>query len=731
MTVFERIQRTIQAWRSEPSARSAAISKRAPYMFPLFLNGQPHWQMGDLQAYIHEGYNLNSVIYSAISYKARALGKARLRAYTGDVDNPEPLPFNHPLAQLLARPNPYQSWVEFQQQRETFLNVAGNCYTWHDRPARGKLATALYNLRPDRVWIVPDTNGIKGYLYIPEGQPQERTPLLPSDVEHVKLPNPGDPLEGLGYGLSPMMPLAQSGDVDNAITAFLKMFIERGAMMSGLIKTKVPLDNDGVNRIKQRWQEQYGGVTKWGDIGVLDVESDYQRLGLTFEEMEFDGLDARNESRMLGPFGVPPILIFTRYGLERSTFSNAEEARKALWEDTLTPELDLFYADDAYYLGGGEDAAFVLYDTSSIPALQKNLTVAVDAAFKLWQMGTPANQAVAAVGLKLSDIPGGDIGYLPFGVTPVGVAPPESGDSADEAPAAPTDEREGANKTLPKAARPTSSKAQRWGEDEKARLWKQADDIAVAHEDAFRETAGRQFKLDKREVLALVSDIKRKSLRLKAAIQWDSLIPDVEQVFAEAGDRWNEAFAPQIAGVVTDAAEHWRVEAGLAFNVANLQAQEWFIDYAAQFSTPITDTSEREISALLQQGAREGWSTGEMTKALSQLFQQWIDGDVDAAEFAAERLPPWRSELIARTETTRAYGAGSAQIYAENGVGREWLAALDDRTRESHALASGQVVGIDEPFIVGGYEMMYPGDMSLGAPLEEAAACRCTILPDV
>lgn len=447
--MIDRIRRAVSAFRAPIPPRS---SKKAPYAFPLFVNGQASWVMSDFGAYVSEGFDLNAVIYSAVMFKAKAIARARLRAYIGDPDNPKRVKSDHPLAQLVARPNPSQSWLEFQQQREVYLNIAGNSYTWLDRPQRNALPSALYNLRPDQMTIVPDTNGVKGFLYTPEdGSARDRMPFLPQDIIHVKFPNPGDPLEGYGYGLSPLAPMAQSGDVDNAITTFLKQFIDRGAMVNGILKTKQPIDDPEVTRIKQRWRDQYGGSENWGDIAVLDSETDYQRIGLTFKEMAFDGLDARNESRMLGPFGVPPILIGTRFGMANATYSNMEEARKACWEDTLLPEMELFAADDEYYLRA-DDGAFVRYDTSEVPSLQQNVVPLIDAAFKLWSMGTPRNQAVAAVGLKLADAPGGDTAYLPSSVLPVGVDAPATATTGDNSASAGNDQRDG-GASPPKARR--------------------------------------------------------------------------------------------------------------------------------------------------------------------------------------------------------------------------------------------------------------------------------------
>ncbi len=125
-----------------------------------------------------------------------------------------------------------------------------------------------------------------------------------------------------------------------------------------------------------------------------------------------------------------------------------------------------------------------------------------------------------------------------------------------------------------------------------------------------------------------------------------------------------------------------------------------------------------------------------MEKSLDTLFTQWAYGGVADPQdryFAEQRLPPYRTETVARTETMRASNAGGFQLYKDWGVTRkEWLATGDNRTRDSHRVGAvwGKaplVANIDEPFIIGGVPMMYPGDPS--APIHEFANCRCTTVP--
>lgn len=88
----------------------------------------------------------------------------------------------------------------------------------------------------------------------------------------------------------------------------------------------------------------------------------------------------------------------------------------------------------------------------------------------------------------------------------------------------------------------------------------------------------------------------------------------------------------------------------------------------------------------------------------------------------------------ARTAVTNAQNAGRQDSYvAAEKMGiemeREWVSALDARTRPEHAEADGQVVGVDEPFTVGGEKLMFPGDRSGSG--WNIYNCRCTQIAKV
>ena len=94
----------------------------------------------------------------------------------------------------------------------------------------------------------------------------------------------------------------------------------------------------------------------------------------------------------------------------------------------------------------------------------------------------------------------------------------------------------------------------------------------------------------------------------------------------------------------------------------------------------------------------------------------------------------YRANLISRTEVHRVAGFANETVAENmkiNGTVKEWVAIQDERTRITHSFAAGQRVALDQPFIVGGERLKYPGDPMGSAG--ETINCRCAaiyITPD-
>jgi hypothetical protein len=309
--------------------------------------------------------------------------------------------------------------------------------------------------------------------------------------------------------------LAQSADVDNDITRYLKMFFESGAMPAGMLSADVPITPEEAARMRETWNEHYGGVDNWVDPVIMEQGVSYQRLALSFDEMGFEALDARNESRIAAPFGVPLILLETRSSLSGSTFSNKEEARRLFWEDTMSWELGLFESEYQYYLNP-QDGSFVAFDLASVPALQRNMPELVTAAKMLWDMAVPLNIAAATVGLKLADmVETGDIGYLPINVMPAEsaqamidarTAPAQMPFGQNKPPAEPSGERGDTEAGAPAGDEDEEEERRdekAWTPGAKAQHWKRFDRIAQSWERKFTQAAADVFEQERRDLLAL------------------------------------------------------------------------------------------------------------------------------------------------------------------------------------------------------------------------------------
>jgi len=114
-------------------------------------------------------------------------------------------------------------------------------------------------------------------------------------------------------------------------------------------------------------------------------------------------------------------------------------------------------------------------------------------------------------------------------------------------------------------------------------------------------------------------------------------------------------------------------------------------------------------------------------------------GDTQAVANAVDKVLTWtgseywphRAQVIAITETTRAYGAGTLAAGMEQSrvtgklLGKRWLHENDTRVRATHRAVTREPIPLTAMFQVGLDLMLYPGDPM--ASVDEVAGCRCDL----
>lgn len=124
------------------------------------------------------------------------------------------------------------------------------------------------------------------------------------------------------------------------------------------------------------------------------------------------------------------------------------------------------------------------------------------------------------------------------------------------------------------------------------------------------------------------------------------------------------------------------------------------------------------------------WNSRHVTVAVTQAVLQGQTVPQLAASIAGIAAMDQRAAMkAARTAMTSAHSLGKLKGYeraADMGIDvkKQWLAALDSRTRGSHRHLDGETVKLDEEFSNG---LKYPGDPD--GPASEVYNCRCTLVP--
>ena len=121
---------------------------------------------------------------------------------------------------------------------------------------------------------------------------------------------------------------------------------------------------------------------------------------------------------------------------------------------------------------------------------------------------------------------------------------------------------------------------------------------------------------------------------------------------------------------------------------------------------------DSQINQIITDGYRSGKGINDVANSLNQRFDQ---------------LQTWESKRIARTEIHNAHNVAVVDTYQELDVEYTmWIAAEDERTRDSHLEINGEIIPMGGTYSNG---LAYPGDTS--GDIEEWINCRCANAPFV
>ncbi len=312
-------------------------SAAAPLLVQFGLH-QPRFTPRQYDRLADEGYQKNVIAYRCIRLISQSAAAVPFALY----QNKQRLE-SHPLLDLLQRPNPTQGGAELFEALFSFSLIAGNSYLEAVGPA-SRSPRELWTLRPDRMRIIPGTQGVpEAYRYTVNGKWVDFTadPFTGrAAVLHIKNFHPRDDW----YGMSPLEAAATSIDQHNDAARWNMSLLQTGGRPSGaLVYTPAHADapdtltTEQRQSIKAELERYYSGPENAGRPLILEGGLDWKEMSLTPKDMDWlAGKDVSAREIALA-FHVPAQLV----GIAGSqTFANFEQARLALFDDAVLPLLD-------------------------------------------------------------------------------------------------------------------------------------------------------------------------------------------------------------------------------------------------------------------------------------------------------------------------------------------------------------------------------------------------------
>ena len=304
------------------------------------------------------GYS-NPYVYKCINVRAKAMGSIPWLLYRGEKELED-----HPLLSLLSRPNPRDGGSRFIQDLVGYKLLNGNAYIYAP-PVTRTYPRELYALRPDMTQLIEGDaqHPVAGYQFSGRHGSMH---IAPEDILHWKSFNPLDELRGM----SPLLAAALSVQMNSDARAWDVALLQNGGKSSGTVTTDGQLTDKQRKALREQLKAKHGGPRNAGKIMVMEGGMHWEQMGMTAVEMDWiEGLKLSSREICIA-LDVPPELVGDS---ANKTYSNYQEARKALYQETVDPDMcDLRDELNRWLVPKFGGDLYLDFDKDSIDALAEN-----------------------------------------------------------------------------------------------------------------------------------------------------------------------------------------------------------------------------------------------------------------------------------------------------------------------------------------------------------------------
>jgi HK97 family phage portal protein len=705
----------------------------------LWAAGRDQEEKGGAQ--LNSAFQQSTWVYSCATTLAENVSALRFRLLHG-VESDESEIESGPLVDLFNQPSPYTNKFQFWELIVLWLCLRGEAFIIGTNKAgkvlpirnanRAQIAK-LCILNPTQMREDVRENVLMGWDYKANSRdPEPSVFLMPVEVIHFKMSNPYDAWRGA----SPLTVARLAAQSDYAAAQFMKGLMINNADTGVIVTTEQQLSEEQRLAVQKALEERKRKAGTADRPLFLFGGAKVEKPQLSSADMQF--LENRKFARqeICAIYKVPQEMLgFT----EDANRSVADAARESFIQNRISPlcaQLEAGIDPAVKSMDAGARGEFHIKGHPVMIAAQQRRW---DTAVKQFGVGVPLNIINGNLDLGLPKLKHGDRSFLPFSLQELGadgapVPEPAAPEGAPEKMLALLDELKGSSV---KREAGNGSTVQRFNASTLHQCGPQSAAYAasiagsvrkkrVTLRNFFVEQQGRVLaKMDSALSLsgppsspALLPQEKGES----TAAPGTKAIDDIFDLLAE-NQKILKKMTPLLKGdLVFGGAQVWS-ELGLdpnAFSVPPAKAVEFLAKRKNEIEN-INGTTFERLKGSLSEGLSNGDTMDELRDRVKEVYRNATEA---------------RAETIAVTETNIAVQSGAFEGMKEAGVERKgWQASNLEGVRPEHLQAEADYmdegIPLDEPFIVGGEELMHPGDPSGSAG--NVINCRCfmfAVLPD-